>query len=224
MSPLSASGGQSIGVSASASVLPMNTQDWSPLGWTGWISLQSKGLSRVFSNTQFKSNKDKILGVATKPRMDWFLPSSLTWSYRTHHPQTRPPTPPTDPRGQHTNASDTDCLSCPQRSPASLYVQVFAYAAPLPETFRVSPAGLNSAFKAQLWCQFLGEAPSDSIEQSRTPLTPPGHQVCLHTACPLTEARVCVALPQDLLLVQLFCITPRSLALHTAGTLWTYTQ
>ena len=46
-----ASGGQSIGVSASASVLPMNTQDWSPLGWTGWISLQSKGLSRIFSNT-----------------------------------------------------------------------------------------------------------------------------------------------------------------------------
>ena len=43
--------GQSIGGSASASVLPMNTQDWSPLGWTGWISLQSKGLSRVFSNT-----------------------------------------------------------------------------------------------------------------------------------------------------------------------------
>ena len=45
------SGGQSIGVSASTSVLPMNTQDWSPLGWTGWISLQSRGLSRVFSNT-----------------------------------------------------------------------------------------------------------------------------------------------------------------------------
>jgi len=45
------SGGQSIGVSASASVLPMNIQDWIPLGWTGWISLQSKGLSRVFSNT-----------------------------------------------------------------------------------------------------------------------------------------------------------------------------
>ena len=43
--------GQSIGVSASASVLPMNTQDWSPLGWTGWISLQSKGLSRVFNTT-----------------------------------------------------------------------------------------------------------------------------------------------------------------------------
>ena len=47
-------GGQSIGVSASASVLPVNTQDWSPLGWTGWISLQSKGLSRVFSNRAFK--------------------------------------------------------------------------------------------------------------------------------------------------------------------------
>ena len=44
------SGGQSIGVSASASVLPMNTQHWFPLGWTGWISLQSKGLSRGFSN------------------------------------------------------------------------------------------------------------------------------------------------------------------------------
>ena len=42
--------GQNIGISASTSVLPMNTQDWSPLGWTGWISLQSKGLSRVFSN------------------------------------------------------------------------------------------------------------------------------------------------------------------------------
>ena len=43
-------GGQSIGVSASTSVFPMNTQDWSPLGWTGWISLQSKRRSRVFSN------------------------------------------------------------------------------------------------------------------------------------------------------------------------------
>ena len=51
MSQLFASGGLSIGVSASASVLPMNIWDWSPLGWTGWISLQSKGLSRVFSNT-----------------------------------------------------------------------------------------------------------------------------------------------------------------------------
>ena len=46
-----ASGGQSIGASTSASVLPMNIQDWFPLGWTGWISLQSKRLSRVFSNT-----------------------------------------------------------------------------------------------------------------------------------------------------------------------------
>ena len=46
-----ASGGQSIGISALTSVLPMNTQDWSPLGWTGWIFLLSKGLSRVFSNT-----------------------------------------------------------------------------------------------------------------------------------------------------------------------------
>ena len=45
------SSGQSIGISASTSVLPMNTRDWSPLGWTGWISLQSKGLSRVFYTT-----------------------------------------------------------------------------------------------------------------------------------------------------------------------------
>ena len=50
-------GGQSIGVSASASVLPMNTQDWSPLGWTAWISLQSKGLSRVFSNTTVQKHQ-----------------------------------------------------------------------------------------------------------------------------------------------------------------------
>ena len=57
MSHLFTSGGQSIGVSASISVLPMNTQDWSPLGWTGWISLQSKGLSRVFSNTTVQKHQ-----------------------------------------------------------------------------------------------------------------------------------------------------------------------
>ena len=51
------SDGQSIGVSASASVLPMNIQDWFPLGWTGWISLQSKGLSRVFSNTTIQKHQ-----------------------------------------------------------------------------------------------------------------------------------------------------------------------
>ena len=50
-------GGQSIGVSASASVLPMNTQDWSPLGWTGWISVQSKGLSGVFSSTTVQKHQ-----------------------------------------------------------------------------------------------------------------------------------------------------------------------
>ena len=51
------SGDQSIGVSASASILPMNTQDWFPLGWTRWISLQSKGLSRVFSNTAVQKHQ-----------------------------------------------------------------------------------------------------------------------------------------------------------------------
>ena len=57
MSQLFTSGGQSVGVSASTSVLPMNTQDWSPLGWTGWIALQSKRLSRVFSNTTVQKHQ-----------------------------------------------------------------------------------------------------------------------------------------------------------------------
>ena len=57
MSQLFASGGQSIGVSASTSVLPMNIQDWFPLGQTSWISLQSKGLSRVFSNTTVQKHQ-----------------------------------------------------------------------------------------------------------------------------------------------------------------------
>ena len=57
VSQLFSSGGPSIRVSASTSVLPMNTQDWSPLGWTGWISLQSKGLSGVFSNTTVQKHQ-----------------------------------------------------------------------------------------------------------------------------------------------------------------------
>ena len=57
MSQFFASGGQSIRASASALVLPMNIQDWSPLGWTGWTSLQSKGLSRVFSNTTVQQHQ-----------------------------------------------------------------------------------------------------------------------------------------------------------------------
>ena len=61
MNQFFASGGQSIGVSASASVLPVNTQDWFPLEWTGWISLQSKGLSRVFSNTTVQ--KHRFFGI-----------------------------------------------------------------------------------------------------------------------------------------------------------------
>ena len=60
--------GQSIGVSASASVLPMNIEDWFPLGWTGWVSSQSKGLSRVFSNTtQFKSINSLMLSLLYSP-------------------------------------------------------------------------------------------------------------------------------------------------------------
>ena len=57
MSQLFPWGGQSIGVSASVSVLPMNTKDWSSLGWTSWISLQSKGLSRVFSSTTVEKHQ-----------------------------------------------------------------------------------------------------------------------------------------------------------------------
>ena len=57
MNQFFASGSQSIGASASVSVLPMNIQDWSPLGWTGWISLLSKGLSRVFSNTTVQKHQ-----------------------------------------------------------------------------------------------------------------------------------------------------------------------
>ena len=60
-------GGQSIGVSASASVLPMNTQDWSPLGWTGWTSLQSKGLSRVLSNTTIQKHQFFCAQLSSQP-------------------------------------------------------------------------------------------------------------------------------------------------------------
>ena len=61
------SGGQNIGVSASTSVLPLTTQAWSPLGWTSWISLQSKGLSRVFSSTKFKSINSSALSFLVSP-------------------------------------------------------------------------------------------------------------------------------------------------------------
>ena len=69
MSQLFAWGGQSAGVSASASVLPMNTQDWSSLGWTGWISLQPKGLSRVFSNTTVQSINSSTLSFLHSPTL-----------------------------------------------------------------------------------------------------------------------------------------------------------
>ena len=63
MSQFFASGGQSIEISASASVLPMNIQDWFPLGWTGWISLQNKGLSRVFSNTTVQKHNNLLCAL-----------------------------------------------------------------------------------------------------------------------------------------------------------------
>ena len=74
MSQLSASGGQSIGVSASISVLPMNPQDWSPLWWSAWISLQYKGLSRVFSKTTIQKHHF----FSAQPSL-WFSSHICTW-------------------------------------------------------------------------------------------------------------------------------------------------
>ena len=69
MNHIYAPGGQSIGSSTSASVLPMNTQDWSPLGWTSWISLLSKGLSKVFSNTT--AQKHQFFGTQLSLSSNW---------------------------------------------------------------------------------------------------------------------------------------------------------
>ena len=81
------SGGQGIGVSASASVLPMNIQDWFPLGWAGWITLQSKGLSRVFPNNIVRKHKFS----STRPSLwsnshihTWLLEKTIvltTWTF-----------------------------------------------------------------------------------------------------------------------------------------------
>ena len=69
MSQLFTSGGQRFGISASTTVLPMNTQDWSPLGWTGWTSLLSKGLSRVFSNTTVQKHQFLTLSFLYSPTL-----------------------------------------------------------------------------------------------------------------------------------------------------------
>ena len=79
MSQLFTWGGQAIGVSASASVPPMNTQDWCPLGWTDWISLQSKGLSRVFSNTTVKSINSSALSFLHSPTL-----TSIHYYWKNH--------------------------------------------------------------------------------------------------------------------------------------------
>ena len=69
MSQLFAWGGQNFGISALTSFLPMNTQDWSPSEWTGWISLQSKGLSRVFSNTTVQKHHSSALSFLHSPTL-----------------------------------------------------------------------------------------------------------------------------------------------------------
>ena len=91
MSQLFTRGGQSIGVSASASVLLMNTQDWYPLGWTGWISLQSKGLSRVFFNTTVQKHlffgvyPPLIMQILLLFRMRYFLSISRRLKHLTYN-------------------------------------------------------------------------------------------------------------------------------------------
>ena len=83
MSQFFTSGGQSIGVSVSASVLPVSIQDWFPLGWTGLISLQSKGLSRVFSNTTVQSISSLALSFLYSPTLtsirDYWKNHNFDW-------------------------------------------------------------------------------------------------------------------------------------------------
>ena len=79
MSQLFASGGQNTGVSPSASVLPMNIQDWFSLGWTGWIFLQSKGFSRVFFSTKFKGIYSSALSLLYDPAL-----TSIHYYWKSH--------------------------------------------------------------------------------------------------------------------------------------------
>jgi len=82
MSQFFLSGGQNIGVSVSTSVLPVNIQDWFPLRWTGWISLQSKGLSRVFSNTTVQKHQlfDAQLSLYSNSHIHtWLLEKPYLW-------------------------------------------------------------------------------------------------------------------------------------------------
>ena len=84
MSQFFASGGQSIGASASASVLPMNIQDWSPLGWTTLTSLQSKGFSKVFSNTTVQKHhffSDELSLWSNSHIHIWLLENPYLWLY-----------------------------------------------------------------------------------------------------------------------------------------------
>ena len=82
MSQFFISSSQSIGISASTSILPMNTQDWSPLGWTGLITLQSKGLSRVFSNTTVQKHQfygSQLSSLSNFHIHTWPLEKSYPW-------------------------------------------------------------------------------------------------------------------------------------------------
>ena len=106
-----ASGGQSIGASASASVLPMNIQDWAPLGWTGWISLQSKRLSRDFSNTTVQTHQ--LFGTQLSLQPNSHIDTWLLVAMANHFSILAVRTPWTDQNAY------SYCVLCPVHYPIS---------------------------------------------------------------------------------------------------------
>ena len=106
MSQLFTSGGQRIGTSTSASVLPMNIQDWFPLGWTGWSSLQAKGFSRVFSKTTVQKHQFFfIISFFFQGTVIFFFMCSPSWTLL-------PPPSPSHPSGSSQCTSPTHPASC----------------------------------------------------------------------------------------------------------------
>ena len=139
VSQLFASHGQSIGVSALASVLPMSTQDWSPLGWNGWISLQSKGLSRVFSNTTVQKHQFFGAQLSSK-RIEQFLLLPVTLYSLVAQMVTSPPA-----------MQETWVLSLDQEDPLengrATHSNILAWEIPWTE----EPSSLQSMWSQRVW-------------------------------------------------------------------------
>ena len=139
VSQLFASHGQSIGVSALASVLPMSTQDWSPLGWSGWISLQSKGLSRVFSNTTVQKHQFFGAQLSSK-RIEQFLLLPVTLYSLVAQMVTSPPA-----------MQETWVLSLDQEDPLengrATHSNILAWEIPWTE----EPSSLQSMWSQRVW-------------------------------------------------------------------------